>query len=117
MEVLNFPSFGNVLKLGRFLLKLGRSLLNLGRSLLILGRFLLKLGRSLLKYEMYMQIKVKGCQPMTYQHFTVTMFENAKANSRMVDQTIFKTAQQYSFNSLYFDEISLRIVDDYVKLV
>ncbi len=54
---------------------------------------------------------------MTYQHLTVTMFENAKANGGMVDETIFKTAQRYGFNSLYFDEISLGIVDDYVKLV
>ncbi len=35
----------------------------------------------------------------------------------MVDQTIFKTTQRYAFNSLYFDEISLGIVEDYVKLV
>ncbi len=65
----------------------------------------------------FMFVKVKGCRPMTYQHLTVTIFENAKANSGMVDQTIFKTAQRYGFNSLYFDEISLGIVDDYVKLV
>ena len=65
----------------------------------------------------FMFVKVKGCRPMTYQHLTVTMFENAKANGGMVDQTIFKTAQRYGFNSLYFDEISLGIVDDYVKLV
>ena len=32
----------------------------------------------------------------------------------MVDQTIFKTAIKYGFNSLYFDEISLGIVDDYI---
>ena len=45
------------------------------------------------------------------------MFENTKANGGMVDQTIFKTAQRYGFNSLYFNEISLGIVDHYVKLV
>ena len=60
---------------------------------------------------------VKGCRPMTYQHLTVTMFENAKTNGGMVDQTIFKTAIKYGFNSLYFDEISLGIVDDYVQFV
>ena len=48
---------------------------------------------------------------------TVTMFENAKTNGGMVDQTIFKTAIKYGFNSLYFDEISLGIVDDYVQYV
>ena len=53
---------------------------------------------------------------MTYQHLTVQMFENAKTNGGMVDQTIFKTAQKYGFNSLYF-EISLDIIDDYVQYV
>jgi hypothetical protein len=47
---------------------------------------------------------------MTYQHLTVRMFESAKTNAGMVDQTIFKTAQRYGFNSLYFDEISLEIL-------
>ena len=51
---------------------------------------------------------------MTYQHLTVQMFENAKTNGGMVDQTIFKTAQKYGFNSLYFNKISLHIIDDYV---
>ena len=65
----------------------------------------------------FMFVKVKGCRPMTYQHLTVQMFENAKTNGGMIDQTIFKTAQKYGFNSLYFDEISLDIIDDYVQYV
>ena len=64
-----------------------------------------------------MFVKVKGCRPMTYQHLTVKIFENAKTNGGMDDQTIFKTAQKYGFNSLYFDEISLGIIDDYVQYV
>ena len=39
------------------------------------------------------------------------------SNGGMVDQTIFKMAKKYGFNSLYFDEISLGIVDDYVRFV
>ena len=65
----------------------------------------------------FMFVKVKGCRPMTYQHLTVRMFENAKVNGGMVDQTIFKTAQKYGFNSLYFDEISMGMVGDYVQYV
>ena len=42
----------------------------------------------------FMFVKVKSCRPMTYQHLTVQMFENAKTNGGMVDQTIFKTAQK-----------------------
>lgn len=65
----------------------------------------------------FMFVKVKGCRPMTYQHLTVKMFENAKGNGGMVDQRIFKTAQSYGFNSLYFDDVSFEIIDDYVQFV
>ena len=54
---------------------------------------------------------------MTYQQLRVKMFENAKTNDGMVGQTILKTAQKSGFNSLYFDEISLDIVDDYIQYV
>lgn len=65
----------------------------------------------------FMFVKIKGCRPMTYIHLTVNMFECAKMNGGMVDQTRFKTAKKYGFNSLYFDKISLGIVDDYVRYV
>jgi hypothetical protein len=65
----------------------------------------------------FMFVRVKGCRPMTYQHLTVRMFESAKTNAGMVDETIFKTAQRYGFNYLYFDEMSLEIVNDYVQYV
>ena len=59
----------------------------------------------------------KGSRPMTYQYLTVTMFEKSKENNGFVDQTEFKTAQQYTFDSLIFDETSTRILDDYVLYV
>lgn len=65
----------------------------------------------------FMFFKVKGCRPMTYLHLTVGMFESAKRHEGMVDQTIFKTAKKYGFNSLYFDEVSMAVVDDYVRFV
>ena len=45
------------------------------------------------------------------------MFENAKLNDGMIDQTIFKTAYKYGFNSLCFDKDSLAIVNDYAHFV
>ena len=42
------------------------------------------------------------------------MMQEAKENRGFVDQTEFKTAQQYTFDSLIFDETSTRIIDDYV---
>ena len=65
----------------------------------------------------FMFFKVKGCRPMTYLHLTVSMFESAKRNKGMVDQTTFKTSKKYGFDSLYFDEISLDVVDNYVRYV
>ena len=65
----------------------------------------------------FMFVNVKGYRPMAYQHLTVTMLENAKRNGGIVDETIFKTAIKYGFNSLYFDGVSLGIVDDYVQYV
>ena len=52
---------------------------------------------------------------MTYLH--LTMFESAKRNKGMVDQTTFKSAKKYGFDSLYFDEISLDVVHNYVRYV
>ena len=54
---------------------------------------------------------------MTFQYLTLSMFENAKSNGGMVDHSKFKTAKKYGFDSLYFDELSLNIVDDYVRFV
>ena len=58
--------------------------------------------------------RVKGSRPMTYQYLTIGMMEKAKENGGFVDQTEFKTAQQYTFDSLIFDETSTRIIDDYI---
>ena len=62
----------------------------------------------------YLFTRVKGSRPMTYQYLTIGMMEKAKENGGFVDQTEFRTAQQYSFDSLIFDETSTRIVDDYI---
>ena len=65
----------------------------------------------------YMFLKVKGCRPMTYQHLTLRMFESAKKNEGMVDQTIFKTAIKYGFDSVYFDECSMEILGKYIMYI
>ena len=40
---------------------------------------------------------------MTYQFLTIPMLEKAKDNGGYVDQTEFKTAEQYMFDSVAFD--------------
>ena len=54
--------------------------------------------------SVYLFVQVKGSRPMTYQYLTVTMFHNSKIHGGFVDQTEFKTAQQYIFDSLLFDK-------------
>ena len=65
----------------------------------------------------YMFLKVKSCRPMTYQHLTLRMFESAKRNEGMVDQIMFKTAKRYGFDSVYFDECSLDMIEKYIKYI
>ena len=42
---------------------------------------------------------VKSARPMTFQHLTVSMFENSKANNGFIDQKEFKTNLSYTFDS------------------
>ena len=63
----------------------------------------------------YLFTKVKGSRPMTYQSLTVPMLVKAKDNGGYADQTKFKTAEQYLFDSVAFDEPSLTMLDQYVK--
>ena len=49
-------------------------------------------------------VQVKVSRPMTYQYLTFTIFENSKTCDGFVSQTKFKTAQQYTFDSLLFDK-------------
>ena len=65
----------------------------------------------------YLFLKVKGCRPMTYQHLTLRMFESARRNDGMVDQKIFKTAKRYGFDSVYFDEVSINFLEQYIMYV
>jgi pyruvate-formate lyase len=45
------------------------------------------------------------------------MFESAKRNEGMVDQKIFKTAKKYGFDSVYFDECSMEILEKYITYI
>ena len=68
-------------------------------------------------FAVYLFLKVKGCRPMTYQHLTLRMFESAKRNDGMVDQKSFKTAKRYGFDSVYFDECSMDVIEKYIKYI
>ena len=54
-------------------------------------------------------LKVKGSRPMTFQFLTVKMFLSAMKTG-MIDQTHFKTEEQYGFDSLVFsDEVLFKL--------
>ena len=67
--------------------------------------------------SVYLLVQVKGSKPMIYQYLTVTVFHSSKTRGGFVDQTEFKTAQQYTSDSLLFDRKSTELIDDYICFV
>ena len=62
----------------------------------------------------FLFLKVKCTRPMTYQLFTLSMFENAKKQNGYVDQKEFKTSQAFAFDSFVMDEDVMRLLNLYV---
>ena len=62
-------------------------------------------------------LRVKCTRPMTFQYLTVDMIEKAKTNGGFVDQTEFKTASTYLFDTLIFTQDILSIIDMYIDNV
>lgn len=62
----------------------------------------------------FLFLKVKCTRPMTFQYFTIPMFEQAKLNGGYVDQRLFKTSSTFVFDSFVMDADVLRLLDLYV---
>ena len=54
---------------------------------------------------------------MTFQHLTVSMFENSKANNGFIDRKEFNTNLSYTFDSLVLDALPTRVIALYVEHV
>ena len=54
---------------------------------------------------------------MTYQYLRVEMFENAKMTGGYIDQKLFKTTGTYGFDSIVLDNISMKVIGNYIELV
>lgn len=65
----------------------------------------------------FLFLRVKGTRPMTYQYLTVNMFTEAEKNGGYVDQKMFKTADQYVFDSILLDDICIKIIGTYVTFI
>ena len=62
-------------------------------------------------------LRVKCSRPMTYQFLTVTMVLKAKENDGFIDQTEFKTASKYIFDTLIITPDVMHILDLYIEHV
>ena len=65
----------------------------------------------------FLLLRVKSARPMTFQHLTVSMFENSKANNGFIDQKELKTNLSYTFDSLVLDDLPTRVTVLYVEHV
>ena len=54
---------------------------------------------------------------MTFQHLSVSTFENSKANNGFTDQKEFKTNLGYPFDSVVSDNLPTRVIALYVEHV
>ena len=62
----------------------------------------------------FLFLKVKCTRPMTFQYFTIEMFEKAKGENGFVDQRSFKTKEAFMFDSFIMDLDVIRLIDLYV---
>ena len=60
-------------------------------------------------------LRVKCSRPMTFQFLTVAMIEKAKTNEGFIDQTEFKTASTFIFDTLIITDDVMEIIDLYLK--
>ena len=65
----------------------------------------------------FLFLRVKSARPMTFQHLTVSMFEDSIANNGFIDQKEFKTNLSYTFDSLVTDALPTRVIALYVEHV
>ena len=65
----------------------------------------------------FLLLRVKCTRPMSLQYLTVDMMALATKNGGFVDQTQFKTTDQYGFDSLIFSEDALQVVNTYIERI
>ena len=59
-------------------------------------------------------LKVKCSRPMTFQYLTIEMITKAKTNGGFIDQTQYKTAGKYLFDTLIITDEVMTILDTYI---
>ena len=65
----------------------------------------------------YLFLRVKCSRPRTFQYLTIEMIEKAKTNGGFVDQTEFKTATTYMFDTLILNDEIFKTLDMYIGAI
>ena len=65
----------------------------------------------------FLLLRVKCTRPMSLQFLTLEMIDLATKNGGFVDQTQFKTNDQYGFDSLKFSKDALDVVNTYINRI
>ena len=65
----------------------------------------------------FLFLRVKCSRPMTFQFLTLAMIDKARVNDGFIDQTEFKTASKYSFDTLIITPEVFTILDVYIDNV
>ena len=65
----------------------------------------------------FLLLRVKCTRPMSLQYLTLDMINLAKENGGFVDQSQFKTNDQYGFDSLKFSTDALDVVNTYIDQI
>ena len=64
----------------------------------------------------FLFLRVKSARPMTFQHLTVSMFEDSKADNGLIDKKEL-TNLSYTLDSLVLDDLPTRVIALYVEHV
>ena len=65
----------------------------------------------------FLLLRVKCTRPMSLQYLTMNMIDVAKENGGFVDQSQFKTNDQYGFDSLKFSTDALDVLKTYIDRI
>ena len=65
----------------------------------------------------YLFLRVKCSRPRTFQYLTVDMVDKARTNGGFVNQTEFKTATTYMFDTLILNDEIFKILDMYISTI
>lgn len=62
-------------------------------------------------------LRVKSSRPMSYQYLTIAMVQKAQHNDGFIDQTEFKTAPKYIFDTLIITEDVMFVLNLYIDFI